>query len=258
MDHVNAPLGGLIDELSELIETRPVRVHHYLPDLALKMLATQVLQYGRAYEYLVHGSFVSWSFPIARAAFETASDLAFLAFAPDLVEYDRRGALAHVGAEISVSNTNRKAEEAVPSISMETAISEKERIEILSQGWGAYREDAPAIVHAAYDEARAARHRRKHWTLLSRRETHEELQARLGDDQFAGVFISWYDILSSRSHPGLHSPQLRRSEGGHEFLTDGDEDNPIPEASVRIALIFSSHALRHQYEIWGGSNGGDH
>lgn len=256
VDYSTAPAEDLVKELADLIESRPGRMEHYLPDLALKMLATQVLQYARAFGCLQSGRFVSWSFPIARTAFETAEDLAYLAFAPNPSEYDRRGALAHVGAEIALSKSSGLAQAAVPNEPVRKPLPQKERIEALIAEWKPFRDESEDIVRDAYAEARAEWNRgTKSWTLLARDKIHSVLQAELGDDQLAGVLRSWYDLLASRTHPGLHSPQLRRHATGHEFLVDGDEDNAIPEASVRFSLILAIHALKHQYEVWGSDPG---
>lgn len=251
MARTSQTLDELLTDLDSLITSRGGRVTHYLPDLALKMLAAQVLQYGRAYRHLDEGGFVSWSFPIARAAFETAQDLMYLALAPDSKEYDRRGALAHVGAEIAVSKTNGLAREAAPGVVVEDSLPEKERIKILAAEWQAYRPEAEQIVQDAYlDAKRSWKGGNKSWTLLSRRATHDALEEHLGDDALARVYRSWYDVLAHRAHPGLHSPQLNRHGQGHQFLVDGDEGNPIPSASVRVALYMACFSLQHQFQVW--------
>lgn len=251
MDYSVAPISALVDELANLIESRPGRVAHYLPDLALKMLATQVLQYARAFMHLADRRMMSWSFPIARTAFETAEDLAYLAFSADSSEFDRRGALAHVCAEIAVSKSNGLAQAAVPKEGIRKPVPERQRIRLLGDEWSRFRDGASDIVNDAYAEALSAWSRGvKNWTLLSREDTHRVLQREMGDDQLGKVLRSWYDLLASRTHPGLHSPQLTRHSDGHKFLLDGDEGNTIPEASVRFALILAIHALGHQYQRW--------
>ena len=251
MDYATAPISDLSTKLTELIEGRPGRTDHYLPDLALKMLATQVLQYAHAFEHLAAGRLVSWSFPVARAAFEASEDLAYLAFAPDEAQYDRRGALAHVGAEISISQSYRLAQQAKPGAGGRKPLPEKERVAALVAEWERFRPGIEELVQTAYSDARRARAGgNKSWTLLSRSDTHEALQKELRDKELAKVLISWYDLLSDRTHPGLHSPQFDRHGTGHQFLIDGDEEHQLPEASIRFALILAIYSLRQQYALW--------
>jgi hypothetical protein len=250
LDYANAPLSELSDELASLITAQPGRMRHYLPDLALKMFATQVLQYARTYKHLASQGLISWSFPVARAAFEVAEDLSYLAFAPTEAEYDRRGALAHVGAELSISRSYRLAREARPDRTAPRPLPERERLDILVKEWAPFRSEAETILRGAEKEAQEARQKGTNaWTLLGRNDIHAALGKALKDPKLEKVLKSWYDLLSDRSHPGLHSPKLDRHQTGHTFLVDGDEDNTLPEASVRCALIYAIHAFKHQYAI---------
>ena len=251
-----------LDDLDELIASRPGRSQHFLADLALKMFAVQVLQYGRAVQHLIEAGFNSWSFSLARVAFETAEDLAYLAFAPDQDEYGYLGALAVVGAEVAVSKANDLAQSAgaqtgLPKLT--PSRPERDRIRLVADQWEAGRPGATEIVNKAYSATKVAwKKGTKHWTTLSRQNIHEALSKRLADSKLYPVLICWYDILASRSHPGLHSPQIKLEDGQVTLFTDGDRDHPVPAASVKFAVEFATASLRHQFELSeaGGNVGG--
>jgi hypothetical protein len=246
--------GKVLDELEALIPSRPGRNAHFLPDLALKMLAVQVLQYGRAVLSLRDRQLLSWSFPSARAAFETAEDLAYLAFAPSETEYDRLGALAIIGAEMALCRTRGLAQAAGARLGrprLPEGLTEKQRIGVAADFWEVRRPGASAIVWAAYEDAAAAwEGGTKHWTTLSRRETHKALNGRLSDPALSAVLASWYDILASRSHPGLHSPGLKFEDGELTLFTANEEDSPVPPASVRVAAQLAVYSLQRQFNQW--------
>ena len=61
---------------------------------------------------------------------------------------------------------------------------------------------------------------------------------------------SWYDILSSRSHPGLHSPRLEWENGQMTFILDGDQDNSIPLASARVSAATAAQAMEARMQGW--------
>lgn len=252
--NARGPVGEHLDDLAELIVSRPGRSLHLLPDLALKMFAVQVLQYGHSLQRVLDADLNSWAFPLARTTFETAEDMAYLAFARDIEEYDRLGALAMVGAEVAISKMNGllRAAGAVTGLPpMRDTLPEGERVAIMADEWSAFRPEAAGIVHEAHRTATAAWAKGiKHWSTLSRQAIHSALDVRLNDPTLSAVLKSWYDILAVRSHAGLHSPHLRWDGGQITFLTDGDADHPVPLASLEFAVHFALCSLQYQFGVW--------
>jgi hypothetical protein len=246
---------GSLDNLHGLITERPGRMEHLLPDLALKMLAIQTLQHGRATATLAQSQLNSWAFPSARAAFEASADLAYLAFADSAMDYDRLGAQVLVAAERAVSVTHGKSKAAVPALQGDESKQPqplKKRVQLLIDHWAPYRRDADAIVAEACDIVEEAwKSGRKHWSGMGRESVHGALRDRFSDHLYGRVMDSWYDILAGRSHPGAHSPGMKWEAGNINFLLDHDQENPIPLATVKAATGMAILSLRHAFSTWG-------
>lgn len=244
-----------LEQLEGVIHSRPGRMDHLLPDLALKMFGVQVLQYSRAVATLSKAGENSWAFPTARAAFETTTDLLYLATADSDEQYDKLGAQAVVGAEIALSKTHGKMNRASPKRSAEPEKQPKPlkaRVQRIADKWESHRERAGTIVWSAYEHLKKSWSRGiKHWTGIGRGEIHEVLKLRLKDPAYGLVLDSWYDILSTRSHPGLHSPQFEWEAGRITFIADGDQGNAIPLATVRVSAVTAAQALTQRMESWG-------
>jgi hypothetical protein len=234
-------------ELEATADSFVIRSGHQLADAFVRLCAADVIDYARASLTLSEGSEAHTAFATARAAYEAAQDVAYVA-SRDAAAYDEAGALAYVvnffetvrlrdrlqkGGEENEIELSTEGRTTVAQV----VAQEVERLNALSPGSG-------DTLQAAFDAVLASeKSYRKHWSRLQRPQMAEKIHEAWPDSGLTPKAMdALYGKLSVIAHPGFKSHLRRytiREDGTLELVAD----HRNPDEALRLALLAVFTAL---------------
>lgn len=248
--NLDANLAALEAEATHYPSTRAT----FLPDFVLYSFATDVREHATAVQLLTPSTVPRAAFANARAALESALDLAFLVADEKLFAY--RGAQARVAELYESVEMERRAAPLNPPLptGAPAPINAEDIIVADALTWD---RDAPGegdALRRAWDMfPKNSGSTRKHWSLLPKKEVIEK--AFTGDDAKAvGAMTSViHAILSTASHPRPRagSRDIRQTEDGGFLLGTRASDPEMARQIAAFACALATQALKKRRKFGG-------
>jgi hypothetical protein len=198
-----------------------VRSRHPIADVLAHAYASDVLAHAEATLVLAAGEWPATAYVTARAAFEAAQDLAYLAATPS--DYDRRAVLAYVIEMVETEELLPRVARANTAMGLQRGTADWSPERIVARECRSVEVLAPGhalLLKEALAEARKPRRTRIHWSGYRGRGL---LGQAIAQEQPAWKAMesagdAFYGHASTQSHPRLRAWHRRRRVARNRVL----------------------------------------
>lgn len=239
--------------LRRVVGNYRVRSAHMLADSLAHAYAVLVRDHASATRRLARSPYPYTAYATARAAFEAAQDLGYLASLP--AEYDARAALAYAIELVETEELQTRAAIAdaaagLPPGRARTSLTPEQAIARDAVAADRQVPGSGQSLRDALAEARIKNRAKRHWSDLSRRDLGRQLATEHPEASAVNELGDFfYGVASVRTHPRLGVGYQRRRLAGNNALVIGRRgvDGQVARSLAAAAVVLALDALR-----WSG------
>ena len=240
------PLADSLDQLKAIMTRYRGAKSHWVSDMILYNLAMDVREQSEAVLAVRGTAGRRAAYANARAALESARDLAFLT--TDEEQYDFRAARARVFEVFENAELERRAP-AVPEAGGSTPAPSMPAEDILIQDANDWEDAGPGmgkVMRRAIEDVQRDRNPlRKHWSGLAQPDLHQAIARRWGGDP--KMWEALEAVLAINAHPRPRTGSRTLELQGDTFLLgDRDVDDEVPASIASLACMVAVDALKRR------------
>lgn len=245
-----------VEHLSQTLNGFRVWLEHAVPDLVLYNYSLDVLEQAQAVLVLSESAELGRaSFSNARSAFEASMDSLLLTTSWE--NFDAAGAMARACEILEHADLLDRRTAADHKLGLKRDEERKPPEKLIAEDadrWDRWAAGKGKVLTSAFQEAKADKRWKRHWSNLSRKQTWYAVESAWGESGFAEMADFFYGLMSIHGHPrpraGVRVANIT-DEGKLTYLPrpiDSEAAAMIAQASCR----FASAALARR-RAWQGS-----
>lgn len=249
-------LDEAVAHLKRALIRYPFRYEHFIADLLLVNLSTDVLEHAMAVQVLGPSDVPRAAHANARAAVEAAQDLMLLT--ADESGYDQHGYRARAFELLETQQLQERFHRANAATGLSTQEAGQSARDIIAIDAAECDARAPGtgvkLLDAFHAMARSKLPR--HWSGMTRKQLTIHLEASPGGEAGFGMMQdAIYGVLSIHSHPRprMSKRQLEEQEDGHIVIPPAPDDREIVDALTSWACAAAASALTRRRGFFTGA-----